>query len=159
MTPITFKQANEFVKHYHRHHKPVVGHKFSVAVSDGNKICGVAIAGRPVSRHLDTGFVLEVNRLCTDGTKNACSMLYAAVRRIAKSMGYEKCITYILESESGTSLKAAGWICKGKAGGKSWNVPSRPRIDKSPREMKIKYEALAAPPQKESDENNNNSAP
>ena len=109
LVPITFKKANEFVKQHHRHHKPVVGHKFSVACQNDGVLCGVAIAGRPVSRHLDNGFTIEVNRLCTDGTKNACSMLYSAVWRIAKPMGYKKAITYILESESGTSLRAAGW--------------------------------------------------
>ena len=76
--PMTLKEANAYVEQYHRHHKPVVGHKFSIGCSDGEKIVGVAIVGRPVARHLDDGWPLEVNRLCTDGTRNACSMLYAA---------------------------------------------------------------------------------
>ena len=70
LVPITLKEANAFVERYHRHHKPVVGHKFSIAASDGEKIVGVAIVGRPVSRYLDNGLTLEVNRLCTDGTRN-----------------------------------------------------------------------------------------
>ena len=78
LVPITLKEANAFVSQNHRHHKPVTGHKFSIAACDGKKIVGVAIIGRPVSRHLDNGLTLEVNRLCTDGTKNACSFLYAA---------------------------------------------------------------------------------
>jgi hypothetical protein len=82
-------------------------------------LCGVAICGRPVSRHLDNGLILEVNRLCTDGTYNACSKLYSACKRIAKEMGYDKIITYILESENGASLKASGFICEGSAGGGS----------------------------------------
>lgn len=73
--PMTLKEANAYVEQYHRHHKPVVGHKFSIGCSDGEKIVGVAIVGRPVARHLDDGWTLEVNRLCTDGTRNACSML------------------------------------------------------------------------------------
>lgn len=73
LVPITLKEANAFVERHHRHHKPVVGHKFSIAASDGEKIVGVAIVGRPVSRYLDNGLTLEVNRLCTDGTRNACS--------------------------------------------------------------------------------------
>lgn len=113
LVPITLKEANAFVERYHRHHKPVVGHKFSIAASDGEKIVGVAIVGRPVSRYLDNGLTLEVNRLCTDGTRNACSFLYSAAWRAARNLGYKKLITYILVSETGSSLKAAGWKCVG----------------------------------------------
>ena len=119
--PITLKEANAFVEQHHRHHKPATGHKFSIGCTDGEKIVGVAIVGRPVSRYLDDGWTLEVNRLCTDGTHNACSMLYAAAWRAARAMGYHKLITYILDSESGTSLKAAGWKCVGQAGGLRWS--------------------------------------
>lgn len=107
--PMTLKEANAFVEQHHRHHKPVVGHKFSIGCTDGKEIVGVAIVGRPVSRHLDDGWTLEVNRLCTDGTRNACSMLYAAAWRAARAMGYKRLVTYILDSESGVSLKASGW--------------------------------------------------
>ena len=79
IVPIGIKAANEFVARYHRHHKPVCSCKFCVSVEDENgRCCGVASCGRPVSRYLDDGFTLEVNRLCTDGTRNACSMLYGA---------------------------------------------------------------------------------
>lgn len=142
LVPITFKEANEYVKQHHRHHKPVVGHKFSLAVSDGEKIVGVAIVGRPVSRHLDDGRTLEVNRLCTDGTKNACSCLYSAARRIARDMGYKKIVTYILKSESGGSLRASGWQCAGEAGGLRWTGKRKPTEDMYPAEMKIRYEVL-----------------
>ena len=138
--PITLKEANAFVEQYHRHHKPVTGHKFSIGVSDGERIVGVAIVGRPVSRYLDDGWTLEVNRLCTDGTRNACSMLYAAVWRAARAMGYHKLITYILDSEHGTSLKAAGWRCVGQAGGLRWTGKRRPEVDLYPTQMKIKFE-------------------
>ena len=74
IVPMTLKEANAFVEQNHRHHGPVVGHKFSIGLSDGEKIVGVAIVGRPVARHLDDGWTLEVNRLCTDGTRNACSI-------------------------------------------------------------------------------------
>jgi hypothetical protein len=140
LVPISFSEACEFIKLHHRHHKPPVGHKFSIALSDGINIVGVVMVGRPVSRILDNGFTLEVNRLATDGTKNACSMLYAASWRAAKSMGYKKLITYILNNELGTSLFAAGWKCIGSAGGSSWNCISRPRIDKSSTQLKIKFE-------------------
>lgn len=127
--PISLKQANEFVEKYHRHHSPVVGHKFSIGALDNkDSLVGVAIVGRPVSRYLDDGKTLEVTRLCTDGTYNACSFLYSRCAKIAKDMGYEKIITYILETENGASLRASGWTLeKENAGGGSWNVPSRPR--------------------------------
>lgn len=96
--PTTYKEACKFVNDNHRHHKAPVGHKFSIAAWDGEKIVGVAMVGRPVSRHLDNGLTLEVNRLCTDGTRNACSFLYAASWRAAKALGYKKIITYILDS-------------------------------------------------------------
>lgn len=140
IVPLYQKEANEFVRLHHRHHKPVVGSIFQIGCAIDGKIIGVAIVGRPVSRHIDNGWTLEVNRLCTDGTKNACSKLYSACWRIAKEMGYRKLITYILDTENGVSLRASGWTCLGEAGGKSWNVKSRPRIDTAPAQMKIKYE-------------------
>lgn len=140
IVPITLKEANAFVEMHHRHHKPVVGHKFNIAASDGEKIVGVAIVGRPVARFLDDGWTLEVNRLCTDGTKNACSFLYSAAWRAAKNLGYKKLITYILKSETGSSLKAAGWKCVGEAGGLRWTGKRRPEVDLYPAQMKIKFE-------------------
>lgn len=116
--PISLKDANSFVEQNHRHHSPVQGHKFSIAAYNGEILVGVCIVGRPVCRHLDDGNTLEVTRLCTDGTKNACSILYARAAKIAKEMGYIKIITYTLESESGVSLKASGWTMeKQDAGG------------------------------------------
>jgi len=144
ITPISLEEANAFVEVHHRHHNPVVGHKFSIAVSDGDKVVGVAIVGRPVSRHLDNGWVLEVNRCCTDGTKNACSMLYGAAWRAAKALGYRRLITYTLPAEGGASLKASGWSCVGERGGGNWNVKSRPRIDTDAllRGQKLLWEAV-----------------
>lgn len=140
ITPISLVEANSFVAEFHRHHKPVVGHKFSIAVSDGQKIHGVAIVGRPVSRHRDDGWTLEVNRCCTDGTKNACSMLYRSAWRAAQAMGFKKLITYTLPSEGGASLRGAGFKLVGTNRGGSWSVPSRPRIDKHPTEQKTIWE-------------------
>lgn len=114
-------EANAFVIQYHRHHDRVVGHKWSFGAYKNGKLCGVVIIGRPVSRYLDDGETVEVTRLCTDGTRNACSFLYAVAAKKAKAEGYKKIITYILESESGASLKAAGWYLEAsKAGGKQW---------------------------------------
>ena len=141
LSPITLTEANEFVLQLHRNHAPVIGHKFSIAVWDGEKVRGVAIIGRPISRHLDNGWTLEVNRVCTDGAKNACSMLYGAAWRATKAMGFKRLYTYTLAKEGGTSLRAAGWLCLGEAGGGNWNVKSRPRIDTDHQQRKLKWAA------------------
>lgn len=142
IVPITLAEANEFVRRHHRHHKPVTGHKFSIAVSDeSGTIRGVVIAGRPVARALDDGLTLEVTRCCTDGFPNACSALYAAAWKATKALGYRKIGTYILSTEPGTSLRAAGWRLIGQAGGGSWNCPSRPRVDMHPTQTKLRWEA------------------
>src|SRR5512139_1352607 len=109
LQPISLREAGYFIAKYHRHHKPDRGWKFGIAVNDGEKVVGVIVAGRPKSRHLDNGWTLEVTRCCTDGTKHAASMLYAAAWRTAKSLGYRRLITYTLAEEKGTSLVAAGW--------------------------------------------------
>ncbi len=140
LIPVTLKEANAFVAEHHRHHKPVVGHKFSIGCEAKGKLVGVAIVGRPVSRYLDNGLTLEVNRLCTTGEKNACSMLCAAAARAAKAMGYRKIITYTLDTEDGASIRAAGWTCAGPAGGKCWTGKRRPPADLYPPQMKLRYE-------------------
>ena len=138
--PIFQKEAFEFISRYHRHHKKPVGSIFQLACSDGESVRGVAVVGRPSARMLQDGFTAEVTRLCTDGAPNACSMLYSACWRVAKSLGYRKLITYILDTEPGTSLKASGWKLIGERGGGSWSVPSRPRIDKHPLQRKLLFE-------------------
>lgn len=139
--PIDFDEASEFIRLHHRHHQPSVGWKFGMAVNDGEKVVGVAMVGRPVARHFDDGWTLEVTRCCTDGTKNAASKLYAACRRASLALGYKRLITYTLATESGCSLVAAGWKPIRLAGGGSWSVPSRPRVDKAPTEQKRLWEA------------------
>lgn len=137
---IDLAEANAFVKEHHRHHKPVVGHLFSIGACLGEKIVGVAIVGRPVSRMRDDGMTAEVTRLCTDGTKNACSFLYGAAAKAAFALGFQRIGTYILASEPGTSLMGTGWRLVGERGGGSWSVPSRPRVDKHPTQKKILFE-------------------
>lgn len=142
--PISLAEANEFVSRNHRHHKPVVGHKFSVGVAnDEGEVVGVAIVGRPVSRHLDNGFVLEVNRCCTDGTRNACSVLYSTAWRAAKALGYRRLITYILSSETGASLYASNWRLVGERGGGNWNTKTRPRVDTEHQQKKLMFEGAS----------------
>lgn len=140
IVPIFQKEAFAFIKSHHRHHGAPVGSVFQIAVADEETIVGVAIVGRPVGRFLQNGWTLEVNRLCTDGTKNACSMLYSAAWRVTKELGYKRLITYILDSEPGISLNAAGWKLIGERGGGSWSVPSRPRVDAHPLQKKLLFE-------------------
>ncbi len=137
---IDLAEANAFVAAHHRHHKPVVGHLFSLGAALGDGIVGVVIVGRPVSRFRDDGETAEVTRLCTDGSKNACSFLYGAAARAAFALGFRRIGTYILASEPGTSLTAAGWRLIGETPGRSWSVPSRPRVDKHPLQKKLLFE-------------------
>jgi hypothetical protein len=139
---IGLDEANAFVKQHHRHHKPVVGHLFSIGAALDDKIVGVVIVGRPVSRMRDDGLTAEVTRLCTDGTKNSCSFLYGAAAKAAFALGFQRIGTYILANEPGTSLTATGWRLMGERGGGSWSVPSRPRIDKHPLQTKLLFERV-----------------
>lgn len=136
--PITLRQASAYINQHHRHHKATVGHKFSIGVFDGDRMVGCAVCGRPVSRYLDDGTTCEINRLCTDGTSNACSMLYGACCRIAKEMGYAKVITYILASENGASLRASNFVCEGEAGGTHW-TGERDKGQDIPAQMKTRW--------------------
>lgn len=113
--PCTYKTACEFVNRHHRHHIASPGCKFCLGLMDNNRLCGVAICGRPVSRYLDDGFTIEINRLCTDGTRNACSMLYGACCRVAKAMGYKKKQLHIFsKAKTAQVLKQAILLVMGK---------------------------------------------
>ena len=125
--PISLKQANEFVSNHHRHNKPVAGHKFSIGLFDDDKLIGVAICGRPVARMADDGLTLEILRVCTDGTRNANSMLYSRVKKIAQVMGYKKVLTYTLAEESGASLRAVGAQKSGIVKPREWSRKKRER--------------------------------
>lgn len=137
--PLELKDANEFVNMMHRHHDAVYRDKYRIGAMYNGKLVGVVQVGRPVSRMLDDGRTVEVVRLCTDGTKDACSFLYSKAARIAKEMGYDKIITYILDTEQGTSLKACGWKEDGVTSGGCWSRPSRPRSTTAPIVPKKRY--------------------
>ncbi len=137
--PLELKQANEYVDRLHRHHNSVHRDKFRVGATKGGKLVGVVQVGRPVSRMLDDGKTLEVVRLCCDGTKDVCSFLYSKAARIAKELGYSRIITYILESESGASLKASGWKFDGTTSGGHWSRPRRKRTTTAPTCPKKRY--------------------
>lgn len=135
VVPVDLKTANAFVRRLHRHSRPVVGYKFAVGVEtqtrllDGPEwvLCGVAIVGRPVATRLDNGKAAEITRVCTDGTSNACSMLYGAARKAARALGHEPIYTYTLPDEGGASLRAAGFrLDKEDAGGPSVAWHNRP---------------------------------
>lgn len=139
--PLPLDQANAFIREHHRHHPPVRGHKFSIGIAVSNCLVGVSVIGRPVARGLDDGLTLEVTRVATDGTKDACSALYGACRRAAFALGYRRLVTYTLASEGGASLRAAGYRLVGEVRGRSWSCPSRPRVDKHPTQAKLRWEA------------------
>lgn len=137
--PITFREASDFVNQHHRHHKATVGCKFCIGLYEEETLIGCAVCGRPVSRRYDDGMTCEINRVCVlENKPNACSQLYGACCRIAKDMGYTKIITYILESELGTSLKASNFTCEGIAGGTHW-TGERNKGQPIPHEMKTRW--------------------
>ena len=140
LRPATREVGDAFIRQHHRHHDVPVGAlwRHGIHDDDGNLV-GVAIVGRPVARALDDGVTMEVTRLCTDGVPNGCSMLYSAAARAAKAKGYRRGLTYILASEDGASLRAAGWRFLWSVKGRSWDTPSRPRTDKHPTEDKHAY--------------------
>lgn len=128
LVPVSLKEAAHFNTR-HRHN-PITGiNRFAIGVKRADQLIGVAIVGNPKAGALDNGENCEVTRCCTDGTENACSMLYGAAARAAKAMGFAKIYTYTLASEPGTSLRAAGFMKDADVRGeKSWDRPSRPRI-------------------------------
>ena len=143
LTPITLREARAYVEENHRHHDAPQGGIFAVAVSEGDTVRGVAIVGRPVARMASDGWTAEVVRVCTDGARNACSMLYGAAWRAARAMGYRKLITYTLPEEGGASLRGAGFRLIGEAGGGTWGRATRPRIDTHPTQQKLRWEITA----------------
>lgn len=149
IVPIELSEANALVKRWHRHHKEAQGHRFSIGVYDTKKqeLVGAAIIGRPVARLVNWRTTVEVVRLVSDGTKNACSILYAASARVAKELGYEKIQTYILDTEAGTSLLASGWFCENKTagGGHGWHSRSG-RRDDQPENTKQRWVKVLCPP-------------
>jgi hypothetical protein len=136
--PITLAQAAEFVGEFHRHHKAPIGHRFSIGAEHGGKLVGVVVVGRPVARKTPQYTVAEVTRLCTDGTKNACSFLYSVAARVTKEMGFDRIQTFILPSESGVSLKAAGWRFDGVSNAATWQTRAGRRQDQ-PTEPKHRF--------------------
>lgn len=143
VVPLTQDQAAAFIAQHHRHHGASRGAKFCIgAMRDDGVLVGVAMAGRPVARSYDTGLTIEITRVCSDGSKNLCSLLYAACWRAAKAMGYQRAITYTLPSESGASLRGAGWRVIAQRRARSWAEESVARIrrDRSDPQQRLLWE-------------------
>jgi hypothetical protein len=105
---VELREANEFIRRYHRHHKPVAGYRFGLGCVHTGQLVGVVVVGRPVGGSNPEDW-LEVTRCCSDGGRNICSFLYGAAARAGRALGFERIQTYILESELGSSLRASGW--------------------------------------------------
>ena len=145
--PITIKDANNFVDQHHRHNNPVkIGYRFALGAVYDDDLVGVAMVGRPVARMLDDGFTAEVLRVCVldAAPKNTCSFLYGRCWRVWQQMGGKRMVTYTLQSESGSSLRGAGWKIMGEVSTRSnpWGSSSRKREHQSIYEqLKFRWEA------------------
>lgn len=131
LVPITRDEAWTFIREHHRHLDPPVGWRFGVGAHDGSRVVGVVAVGRPIARFLDDGWTAEVTRLCTDGTRNASSLLYGAAWRASRALGYRRLITYTQVDEPGSSLLASGFreIARTDERGRLWDRPGRPRVE------------------------------
>jgi len=142
---VTLQQAKAFVLEHHRHNRPPCGWRWGHGAYNGTELVAVAMVGRPVARRLDHHAIVEVNRLCVDHTQpagvvwNACSQLYGAAAREARRRGFERIITYTLETENGGALRGAGWLEEAITKGGTWNRPSRARVDTAPTCRKIRW--------------------
>lgn len=145
VVPVTLAEACEFIASFHRHNRPPRGHVFSLGVSDGRKLIGVVTVGRPIARHLDDGSTLEVTRCCvvTEAQKGTCSFLYSRAWKVAAGLGWKRLVTYTLQTESGASLRGAGWRCVAKTRGRTDAWQNRPGRDWQPvmGQTKIRWEA------------------
>ena len=156
IVPLTLAQANRLVAQWHRHHRPVVRHRFSLGVEADGVLVGAVIVCYTTARLSNDGRTVEVTRLVTDGYPNACSMLYQAAARVAREMGFDRIQTFILAREPGTSLKAAGWTREGQNGGGTWRPERRDgqatlfgRDATHPIEPKVRWARRLNPPARE----------
>jgi len=130
LIPTTISEAKRFVGRHHRHNDVPKSALFAAGCGTrSGPLVGVVIVGRPKAGPLDDGWTAEAVRVATDGTDNACSMLYAAAARAARALGYQSIVTYTLAEEPGTSLEAAGWEREAELPARpSWDTPSRRRV-------------------------------
>lgn len=116
LRPVTLAEANEFVANFHRHNRPTLGGRFAIGLEQSGELVGVAIVGRPIARQIEHHYTAEVLRTCTNekAEKGSVSKLYAACWRAWRAMGGTRLITYTLKTESGASLRGAGWTLIGE---------------------------------------------
>jgi hypothetical protein len=134
LAPLSLREANAYVEAHHRHSGKVRGMKFALGAAIADELVGVAIVGRPIARMLQDGATLEVLRVCSTGTRNVCSFLLAACWRAARALGYRRLVTYTLATETGSSLRAAGFRIVGEVRAQNWSRPSRPRGREDPQQ-------------------------
>ena len=127
LVPLTQREAKAAIAKMHRHLSPPRGDVIRVGLEVDGELVGVAVAGRPTARMLQDGRTLEVLRVATDMTPNACSRLYGSLRRAAKALGWGRLVTYTRDDEPGSSLQASGWTFDGYSAGGEWSRPSRER--------------------------------
>lgn len=147
LVPTTISAATTYVQHHHRHSVPPQGALFAIAAeNEDGELVGVAIVGRPVGRGLQDGRTVEIVRVTTDGTRNACSFLMGRARRAAAALGYSRVVTYTRQDESGASPRAAGFEQVALLPARSWKDSSvvRPRADRTPPAARVRWEAAAA---------------
>jgi hypothetical protein len=127
LRPIGVREASAVVKRMHRHLPRIVGGLFACSVFQAGELVGVGVASRPKARQSCDGFTVEITRIATDGSRNACSRLYGALLRASAAVGYRKALTFTRLDEPGTSLRASGWVEDGVTSQGSWDRPSRGR--------------------------------
>lgn len=135
LRPWTVSKALPFVKRVHRRLPRIQGAMWAVCVQKRGTVVGCALVGHPARKLMD-GTLCVLRVAVKEGNYNACSMLYGAVSRAAKAMGARGLVTYTHHDESGTSLKASGWVCDGLTSGGEHSRPSRPRaaaVDPAPK--------------------------
>lgn len=145
LVPCHLRDAYAFIRAHHRHHSPPQGGLFAIAAARAGEVVGVIVVGTPNARCDADTWTAQVTRLATDGTPNACSLLYGAAWRAARAMGYRRLVTFTLQSEPGGSLRAAGWSQVCQVRGRSWSRRARPRVDRHPLQDKLRWEVNAPP--------------
>lgn len=141
LRPISIRAAMRVVDEWHRHLEKPQGAKSAIAAWQDGRVVGVALVGRPVSRMDQRDWRNgEVVRVATDGTKNACSFLYARAKRLLQAMGYQRCLTKTLPEEGGASLRAVKAKYLGRSRGGSWDRVNRRRRSRAPKQPKLRWE-------------------
>lgn len=125
LRPLTRDAANELVERWHRHHKRVTVHRFSIGAYVDDELSGAVIVGNPKAEALQDGLTFEIVRLVTNGERHVASKLIAAATRAAFAMGYRRGVSYTRADERGTCYRAAGWVPVADVRGRGWNTGNK----------------------------------